>query len=303
MNNTLIVVLGPTGIGKSAISIQLAKHLHCDIISADSRQIFKELAIGTAVPSPEELSQVRHHLIQHKSISDFYSASQFETEVGQLLPALFSKNHCAILTGGSMLYLDAVCKGIDDIPDVDHDLREQLIAVYKEKGIEHLRLQLKTLDPEYYAIVDLKNPKRLLHALEICLMTGRTYTSFRTNTKKERPYQIIKIGLNQDREKLYARINQRVDKMIAEGLVDEVRSVYPQKHLNSLNTVGYKEIFLYLDGKCTLDEAIDRIKCNSRKYARKQLTWFRRDLEINWFEPDQIDDIIRFIDQKLAEND
>ncbi len=299
MEKTLIVVIGPTGIGKSVISLKLAQHYNTEIISADSRQIYKELSIGTAVPPDEDLQAVKHHLVQTISISDYYNASMFEMDVLQKLEQLFPLKNPLIMTGGSMLYVDAVCKGIDDLPTVDQEIRNQLIEEFEKDGIEAIRLQLKQLDPGYYEKVDLKNPKRILHALEICMMTGKPYSSLRSETTKKRPFRIIKIGLNMEREKLYSRINERVFQMVEQGLFEEVRSVYHLKHLNSLNTVGYREIFAHFDGRSTRDEAIEQIQNNSRKYARKQLTWFRRDPEINWFEPDQYDEIVDFLNSSF----
>ncbi|MBW8331360.1 MAG: tRNA (adenosine(37)-N6)-dimethylallyltransferase MiaA [Prolixibacteraceae bacterium] len=301
--NTLIVVLGPTGVGKSDISIQLANYFSTDIISADSRQFFRELSIGTAVPAEEDLKSVIHHFIHSRSIHDYYNVSEYETEAIDRINQLFKTKNPLILAGGSMLYIDTICKGIDDIPTVTSEIRQEVVSWYAENGLEALQQRLLNLDPEYHGIVDLNNPKRLLHAVEICQMTGKTFTSFRKNTVRERPFRIVKIGINQDREILYRRINERVERMMEAGLLDEARSVYPYKHLNSLNTVGYKELFAYFDGNCTLDEAVDLIKRNSRKYARKQLTWFRRDNEIAWFEPEQIQDIISFTEQKLNEHD
>jgi len=301
--NTLIVVLGPTGVGKSDISIQLANYFSTDIISADSRQFFRELSIGTAVPSEEDLKSVIHHFIHSRSIHDYYNVSEYETEAIDLINQLFKTKNPLILAGGSMLYIDTICKGIDDIPTVTPEIRQEVIGWYVENGLEALQQRLLNLDPEYHGIVDLNNPKRLLHAVEICQMTGKTFTSFRKNTVRARPFRIVKIGINQNREILYQRINERVERMMDAGLQEEARSVYPYKHLNSLNTVGYKELFAYFDGNCTLDEAVDLIKRNSRKYARKQLTWFRRDNEITWFEPEQIQEIIAFTEQKLNEHD
>ncbi len=300
--NTLIVVLGPTGVGKSDISIQLASHYHTDIISADSRQFFRELSIGTAVPSVEDLNAVPHHFIQTKSIHDYYNVSEFEVEALQLIEQLFPDKNPLILTGGSMLYVDTICKGIDDIPTVTQQVREEVIRWFEDNGIEALRQKLQEVDPEYYEIVDRNNHKRMLHAVEIFQMTGKTFTSFRKNTLKERPFRIIKVGINQDRKLLYERINLRVDRMMDAGLLEEARSVYPYRNLNSLNTVGYKELFSYFDGHCTLEEAVDLIKRNSRRYARKQLTWFRRDQEIKWFEPDQLQMIIEYIEKTLGES-
>jgi tRNA dimethylallyltransferase len=301
--DTLIIVLGPTGIGKSDISIQLAKHYHSEIVSADSRQFFRELSIGTAVPSSDDLKTIPHHFIQNKSIHDYYNVSDYETEAIQLISELFARVNPIVLTGGSMLYVDTICNGIDDIPTVDPEIRDEVIGWYEKNGIEALRQRLLEIDPEYYRIADLNNPKRLLHAVEIHQMTGFPFTSFRKKTVKERPFRIIKIGINQDRKVLYDRINHRVLKMMDAGLLEEAKSVYQYRKLNSLNTVGYKELFTYLDGDCSLDEAIDLIQRNTRKYARKQLTWFRRDQQIKWFEPDQIHEIISYVDQKMNENE
>ncbi len=297
--NTLIVVVGPTGVGKSKVSILLAQQFNTEIISADSRQFFRELCIGTAVPSVDELNTVPHHFIQSKSIHDYYNVSEFEVEALARINQLFIEKTELVLTGGSMLYVDTICKGIDDIPTVTPEIREEVVNWYKEHGLEALQNRLLELDPEYYDTVDLKNPKRLLHAVEIVQMTGKTFSSFRKNTIKTRPFRILKLGINQDRQKLYDRINQRVDEMMNLGLLDEVRLVYAFRNLNSLNTVGYKELFEYIDGNCTLEEAVDLIKRNSRRYARKQLTWFRRDHEIHWFEPEQIEAMIEFIQTEL----
>lgn len=299
--DTLIIVLGPTGVGKSDISIQLAKHYHSEIISADSRQFFRELTIGTAVPSPDDLKMVPHHFIQTKSIHDYYNVSEYENEALHLISELFVRINPVVLTGGSMLYVDTICNGIDDIPTVDPEIRDEVIGWYEKNGIEALRQRLLEIDSEYYQIVDLNNPKRLLHAVEIHQMTGMPFTSFRKKTVKERPFRMIKIGINQDRKILYDRINERVLRMIDAGLLNEAKTVYPHRKLNSLNTVGYKELFSYLEGDCSLDEAIDLIQRNTRKYARKQLTWFRRDQQIKWFEPDQIQEIIDYVDQKMEE--
>lgn len=297
MSNTLIVIQGPTGIGKSKLSIQLAKQFNTEIVSSDSRQLFKEISIGTAVPSKAELESVPHHLIHSHSIHEDYNASRFETEALEVISQLFRSHRYVIMTGGSMMYVDAVCKGIDYQPDVDPQIRQQITEDYKEKGIEHLRMQLKKLDATYYNQVDLKNPKRLIRALEICLMTGKPYSSFRTEQTKQRPFQILKIGINTDREKLYDRINQRVDLMMKEGLEEEARKIYPYRHLNSLNTVGYKELFAFFDGEITREKAVELIKRNSRHYARKQLTWLRKDEQITWFEPNQVNEIIQYIEQ------
>jgi tRNA dimethylallyltransferase len=300
MKKTLIVLLGPTGVGKSNLSIRLADYFHTEIISSDSRQVYRELSIGTAVPPFAGRQKVKHHLIHSHSIHEYYSASRFEEDVLNILDQLFKEKDTAIMTGGSMLYIDAVCKGMDNLPDADQQLRNELTLAFQEKGIEHLRLQLKRLDPDYYAAVDLKNPKRLLHALEVCLTTGKPYSSFLTAPKKQRPFKTVKIGLNLDREELYERINKRVDQMMEEGLEDEARRVYPLRHLNSLNTVGYKELFAYFDGEISREQAIELIKRNSRHYARRQLTWFRRDKGINWFRPEQEQEIIHFIQDQMT---
>ena len=299
MAKTLLVLIGPTGVGKTELSLRLAEKFGSPIISSDSRQLYADLKIGTAAPTPEQLNKVPHHFVGTLKLTDYYSAAQYEAEVLKLLEKLFQSKDVIVMTGGSMMYVDAVCKGIDDIPTVDKETRELLIHRYEAEGLERLCSELKLLDPEYYKIVDLKNPKRVIHALEICYMTGKTYTSFRTRSTKERPFQILKIGLTRDREELYERINRRVDIMMEDGLLEEVKSVYPYKHLNSLNTVGYKELFNYLDGVWDLPFAIEKIKQNSRIYSRKQMTWFKKDNEITWFHPDQEVDIMDYIKKKL----
>ena len=296
---TLLVLIGPTGVGKTELSLSIAERYHTDIVSSDSRQLYADLKIGTASPTAEQLARVNHHFVGVLKLTDYYSAAQYEAEVIKKLDELFKEHSVVLLTGGSMMYVDAVCKGIDDIPTVDKDTRELMMKRYEEEGLERLCAELKILDPAYYAQVDLKNPKRVIHALEICYMTGKTYTSFRTQSKKERPFNIIKIGLKRDREELYERINRRVDIMMEEGLLDEVRSVYAYKDLNSLNTVGYKEMFKFLDGEWDLPFAIEKVKQNSRIYSRKQMTWFKRDEDITWFHPDQQEDIMKFIDSRL----
>lgn len=296
---TLIVIIGPTGIGKTELSLSIAEAFHTSIISADSRQLYADLKIGTAAPTPEQLRRVPHYFVGTLKLTDYYSAAQYETEVLKTLEHLFQTNPVVVMTGGSMMYVDAVCKGIDDIPTVDKETRELMIQRYETEGLERLCAELKLLDPEYYNIVDLKNPKRVIHALEICYMTGKTYTSFRTRTVKERPFRILKIGLKRDREELYERINRRVDIMMEEGLLEEARSVYPYRQLNSLNTVGYKELFNYLDGQWELPFAVEKIKQNSRIYSRKQVTWFKRDEEIAWFHPDQQEEILEYISTYL----
>ena len=287
MNKTLIVILGATGTGKTDISIEIARQLDTAIISADSRQIYKELNIGTAVPTTEQLAAVKHFMIQNKSVYDYYSAGKYESEVLKILDNIFKEKDTALLVGGSGMYIDAVCKGIDELPDVVPELRENLIKKYETEGIESLRFDLRRLDPEYYEIVDLQNSKRILKALEICLQTGKTYTSFRKNIVKKRNFNIIKIGIERKREELYERINQRVDLMIKNGLVEEAKQFFPNENLNSLNTVGYKELFPYFNGDYPLEEAIRLIKRNSRRYAKRQITWFKRDKNINWINTDE----------------
>ena len=294
-NKTLIVVIGPTAVGKTAMAIEIAKHFKTEIISADSRQFYKELKIGVASPSEEELKSAKHHFIGNLSINDSYNVSKFETESLICLKTIFIRNNQAVLVGGSGLYIDAVCKGIDDLPDPEENLREEIKENFKNHGIEYLRNQLKILDYEYYNQVDLANPKRLMRAIEVCLTTGKTFTSLRINQQKPRDFNIIKIGLELPRDVLYERINKRVDLMIEEGLEKEVKSLISQKNLNALNTVGYKEIFDYLEGKTSFEFAIEKIKINSRRYAKRQLTWFKRDKEIKWFNPIETDKIINFI--------
>ena len=296
---TLIVLIGPTGIGKTDLSLNIAEHYNTEIISADSRQLYADLKIGTAAPTTEQLARVKHHFVGTLQLTDYYSAAQYEAEVMKKLDELFKRHNVIVLTGGSMMYVDAVCKGIDDIPTVDEETRKTLMQHYENVGLERLCAELKILDPEYYDIVDKKNPKRVIHALEICYMTGQTYTSFRTSQTKKRPFNIIKVGLRREREELYARINKRVDIMMEDGLLEEAKSVYQYKDLNSLNTVGYKEMFKYLDGEWELPFAIEKIKQNSRIYSRKQVTWFKRDTDITWFHPDDTDNIMSFIEERL----
>lgn len=295
----LIVLIGPTGVGKTELSLSIAEHYHTSIISSDSRQLYKDLKIGTAAPTPAQLARVPHYFVGTLELTDYYSAAQYETEVLKKLDELFQAHPVVVMTGGSMMYVDAVCKGIDDIPTVDKDTRELMIHRYETEGLDRLCAELRVLDPEYYRIVDLKNPKRVIHALEICYMTGKTYTSFRTRTQKERPFRIVKVGLTREREELYQRINQRVDEMMKEGLLEEAKRVYPYRQLNSLNTVGYKEIFKYLDGEWDLPFAIEKIKQNSRIYSRKQMTWFKRDTEITWFHPEQKAEVLQFLDSQI----
>ena len=300
MQKYLIVLTGPTGIGKTDVGIKIAKHFNTEIISSDSRQIFKELTIGTAVPGANELTAVKHHFIQTHSIEENYNASRFENDTLHLINSIFKKHDLVLMVGGSMLYIDAVCNGIDIMPDVDPEIRKLLKDKFENEGLESLRFLLKKLDPDYYNSVDLKNPNRLIHALEICIMTGKPYSSFRSNPKKNRSFSIIKIGLNCERKELHNRINSRVDQMIDAGLEHEARNLYHLKHLNSLNTVGYRELFAFFDGETTREKAIELIKRNSRRYARKQLTWFRNDTEMNWFNTEQPDEIITFIENQIS---
>lgn len=291
----LIVITGPTAVGKTDLCIQIAQRLDIPIINADSRQLFRELKIGTASPTEEQLQMVRHYFVGTLGIGDYYSASMYEQDVMVLLSELFRSSDYALLSGGSMMYIDAVCNGIDDIPTVDDVTRATLKHRLATEGLEALAEELKQLDPEHYAIVDRQNPRRVVHALEICHMTGKTYTSFRKATRRKRPFIIYKVGLNRERDELYRRINLRVDQMMANGLLDEVKAMLPFRNENALNTVGYKELFNYLDGIWSLDEAVERIKGNTRRYARKQLTWFKRDEQMTWFHPDNQANIMNYI--------
>lgn len=300
MNKKLIVIVGPTGVGKTELCLQIAEHLHIPIVNADSRQIFSEIPIGTAAPTPEQQQRVKHYFVGNHHLDDYYSASLFEEDVMQLLTDnLFNTSEVALMSGGSMMYIDAVCNGIDEIPTIDDNTREWMKQRLETEGLPRLVEELKLLDPEHWKIVDRNNPRRVVHALEICHMTGKTYTSFRLNAKKQRPFDIIKIGLNRDREELYSRINARVLQMFDEGLVDEALAVYDKRGHNSLNTVGYKETFEYLDGLITKDQCVFNIQSNSRRYCRKQQTWFKRDKNIMWFHPDNIKEIINYIDNQL----
>ena len=316
--NSLIVITGPTGVGKTEICLQIAEHYGIDIINADSRQIFAEIPIGTAAPTAEQMQRVRHYFVGTHHIGDYYSASSYEQDVLKLLrklgevegqrskdegqgehPSPNTHHPIALLSGGSMMYIDAVCNGIDDIPTIRDDIRNEMKRRLEEEGLDALLEELSRLDPEHYAIVDRKNPRRILHALEICHQTGRTYTSFRTGEKRKRPFNIIKIGLNRDRDELYERINMRVLDMMEQGLEQEARAMLPHRELNALNTVGYKEMFQYFDGAIPLEEAIRQIQSNSRRYARKQLTWYKRDAEIMWFNPENVNEITNYIDSRL----
>lgn len=299
MKNTLIVLPGPTGVGKTEFATALASRLHCDIISCDSRQFYREMRIGTAAPDEEQLSAAKHHFIGFLSVTDYYSVSLFEKDVMALLPSLFAANPVAILTGGSMLYMDAICRGMDDIPDTDPAVRQKYAEMYSAEGIAGLRMALKMVDPEYYAKVDLHNPRRILRALEITASTGRPYSSFLTAPVRERNFRIIRAGLTRERSELYRRIDMRVDRMISEGLEEEAASLVQYRSLNALNTVGYREMFRWFDGEITREQAVMLIKRNTRRYARKQLTWWNRDSEINWFDASQSELMNSWIDSQL----
>lgn len=292
-NKTLIIITGPTGVGKTEATLRIAEHFNVPVINADSRQIFSEIPIGTAAPTAQQQRRVPHYFVGNHHLEDYYSASLYEQDVLNLINS--QDTSISLLSGGSMMYIDAVCKGIDDIPTIRPEIREEMMRRLELEGLEEMCNLLRKLDPEHWEIVDRKNPRRVLHALEICIQTGKTYTSFRSNTTKERPFNIIKIGLNRDRNELYDRINQRVLNMIDEGMIKEALRVYPKRTLNSLNTVGYKEMFEYLDGLTTLDEAIFKIQSNTRKYARKQLTWYKKDDDLQWFNPDNVEEILKYI--------
>ncbi|MBO7302314.1 MAG: tRNA (adenosine(37)-N6)-dimethylallyltransferase MiaA [Bacteroidaceae bacterium] len=297
--NNLVVLIGPTAVGKTETSFAIAKKFGCPIISADSRQMYKGMEIGTAMPNKEELARYKHYFVGQLSPGDYYSAARYEEEVLAVLEKEFPHHPTMLMSGGSMMYIDSVCKGIDDIPTVDEETRALVLAKYEQEGLEQLAAELRLLDPDYYNEADIKNPKRVMHALEICYMTGQTYSSFRKRQEKQRPFNIIKVGLQREREELYDRINRRVDMMIEQGLIDEVKKFAHLKQHNSLNTVGYKEIFKYLDGEWTLDFAIEKIKQNTRIYSRKQVTWYRKDTEVTWFHPDNVEEILRHISASL----
>lgn len=300
MTSTLVALVGPTAIGKTETGIEMAEYFGSEIISADSRQMYRELKIGTALPSIDQLGRVKHHFIGTLSVSDYYNASMFEAEVLELLKKLFHEKKIIFMVGGSTLYVNAVFHGIDDLPTTDPQLRNELLTQYKEQGIEYLRMKLKMLDPVYHQRVDLKNPNRILKAIEISLMTGKPYSSFLTAPAKKREFKIIKLGLNTDRKVLFERINKRVDQMMEDGLLEEVKGLQSFQHLNSLNTVGYKELFSYLDRKISYNEAIELIKQSTRNYAKRQLTWFNRDPEIKWFDPSQKSDMLNFIKENIS---
>jgi tRNA dimethylallyltransferase len=301
-NKFLIIILGPTASGKTAAGIKIAKIFQTEIISADSRQFYKELKIGTAVPDTFQMSGITHHFIQTISVHDYFNVSMFEQAVLKILDRLFLTKDFVVMVGGSGMYIDVICHGIDNLPTIDPEIREKLQQKLQHEGIEGLRSELRKMDPLYYAKADLNNPKRILKALEISVMTGIPYSSFLTSPRKERPFKILKIGLKTDRDKLYNNINTRVDDMIKKGFIEEARSLYDIRHLNALNTVGYKEIFDYIDGKITLEQAVTLIKRNTRRYARRQLTWFNRDKDIIWFNPEDIDSVIDYIKREAGLN-
>lgn len=297
-NKTLIVITGPTGVGKTETTLRIAEHFNVPVINADSRQIFSEIPIGTAAPTAEQQLRVQHYFVGNHHLEDYYSASLYEQDVLNIINSQHTP--ISLLSGGSMMYIDAVCNGIDDIPTILPEIREEMMRRLETEGLEQMCNLLRELDPEHWNIVDRNNPRRVIHALEICIQTGKTYTSFRSNTIKERPFNIIKVGLNRDRDELYNRINQRVLDMIEEGMIEEALQVYPKRTLNSLNTVGYKELFEYLDGLTTLDEAIFKIQSNTRRYARKQLTWYKKDTAFQWFNPDNIEEILNYIHTMIS---
>lgn len=294
---TLLVILGPTGVGKTNISLRLAEFFACPIVSSDSRQFYRELKIGTAAPTEDQLNRVKHYFIGSHSIFDEYNAGQYEQDVMSLLDELFQKHKIVMLVGGSMMYIDAICNGMDDIPTVDADTRSFWQNQFAEFGLEFIQNELKRLDPTHYEEVDLLNPKRIMHALEICRMTGKPYSELRTGQKKERPFNVVKIGLNRPRPELYERINLRVEEMMAEGLLEEAKQFYEYRHLNTLNTVGYKELYEYMAGNWPLNFAVNMIRQDSRRYAKRQLTWFNRDKEIHWFHPTEEEKIMEFVNE------
>ncbi len=299
---TLLTIIGPTAVGKTELAIQLAQHFDSEIISADSRQFYREMSIGTAKPTKKELNAAVHHFIDSHSVAQDFSVGDFEKQGIELLIELFKRKNVAILVGGSGLYINAITQGFDALPKASQEVRDQLNRRFETEGLEVLQHQLSELDPDYFSSVDTQNPQRLIRALEVCLSTGKTFSELRTKSIKQRPFDIVKIGLNMDRQKLYDRINQRVDLMMDAGLLEEVRTLLPYRDKNALRTVGYQELYDYLDGKCSLEQAVEKIKQNTRNFAKRQLTWFRRDTEITWFEPQQTSLIIETIEQKMADN-
>lgn len=302
MTNTkhLVVIAGPTGSGKTDLSIRVARYYHCPIISTDSRQFYRGIPIGTAQPTAEELQMAEHHFIADRELKDDFNSGAYETEALSRLEELFQKHDIVVAVGGSGLYIKALCEGMDDLPEVDPRLREELNSRCKAEGVEALAEELRSLDPDFYEVVDRKNPARVVRALEVCISTGKTYSSLRSGVKRQRPFNIIKIAVNMDREELYERIDLRVDKMVQAGLYDEALKVYPLRELNALQTVGYREWFDHFDGKISREEAIELIKRNSRRYAKRQLTWFRADKDFEWFEPSETEKILEYIDSKIC---
>ena len=300
--NTLIVITGPTAVGKTELCLRIAEKFNIPVINADSRQIFRGMQIGTAAPTPEQRKRVRHYFVDLLELDEYYNASMYEQDVMKLLYSMFKDkdNAIALLTGGSMMYIDAVCNGIDDIPTISDEVRLLYKQRLEKEGLTALLQELKVKDPQYYDFVDKNNPRRVVHGLEICHQTGRTYSSFRVKEKKQRPFRIIKIALNRDREELYSRINRRVDEMMENGMMEEARLLLPYRSLNALNTVGYKELFRYFDGEWTMEEAIERIKGNTRRYARKQLTWYKKDNDIDWFDAAETDKVFMYLVDKLT---
>ena len=299
--NTLFVLLGPTAVGKTELSLKIAEALGSPIINADSRQLYRDIPIGTAAPTAEQMQRVRHYFVGSLGLEEYYSAAVYEQQVIELLPALFSETPGVLLSGGSMLYIDAVCRGIDDIPTVNEETRTLMHQRLADEGLERLCNELRLLDPEYYRKADLRNTQRIVHALEICYQTGRPYSSFLSQQTKQRPFRIVKIGLLQPREELFSRINRRTLQMMDLGFEQEARRVYPLRHLNSLNTVGYKEMFRYISGEWSLPQTIEKIQRNTRVYAKKQMTWFQRDPDINWFRPDEEEKILDFVERNSAD--
>lgn len=291
---TLLVILGPTGVGKTELSLQIAEHFGSPIISADSRQIYRDIPICTAAATPAQQERVRHYFVGTHALDEKFSAAQFEIETMSLLERLFTELDTVVMTGGSMMYIDAVVKGIDDMPDVDPYIRASVREQYEISGLEPLLAQLRLLDPDYYARVDKRNTQRVIHGVEMCLSTGRPFSSFHTGARKERPFRIVQIGLQRERQELYGRIDKRVQQMLDDGLEAEARRVFPMRHLNSLNTVGMKEMFMYFEGQYTLEQAQERICHNTHIYSKKQMTWFKRDKEIHWFDPSQTNEILSF---------
>lgn len=296
----LILVVGPTAVGKTELCLNLAKKFQTEIVSCDSRQFYREMNLGTAKPEPEELAQVPHHLINSLSIEDNYDVKQFEKDALEILQRLFEKHQAVIMTGGSGLFADAITEGLDEMPEIDPQIRKEIIASYESKGLEYLQEEVRRLDPEYFEKVDIQNPQRLMRALEVCRGTGQTFSSFRVKNKVQRPFEILKIGLHREREELYSRIDQRMDLMISKGLFEEAEKLFPHRQLNSLQTVGYQEIFGMLEGNYDKEEAIRLLKRNSRRYAKRQLTWFRRDTETHWFTPDEQEEVIRFVAERIG---